>query len=599
MNILTIKGMKKSYTDRILFDNADFSMSVGDKVGVIGINGTGKSTLLKMIAGIDTLDDGEITKANNIKINYLNQNPIFPEGITIYDYVIKANERDGNKWELEGEAKTILNKLGFSDYDLIIDHLSGGQRKRVALAAILLAKSDILILDEPTNHMDNEMASWLEDYLNKRKEAIIMVTHDRYFLDRIVNRIVEIDNATIYSYTGKYADYLEQKVHREDIEEASERKRQSILRVELEWIRRGARARSTKQKAHIQRYEALRDADSPLVKENIQISSISSRLGNKTIEIEALAKSYGYKCLFKEFTYTFLHGDRIGIIGPNGSGKSTLIKTIMGEISPDSGKIDTGSTVKIGYFSQENEHLPENIRVIDYIKETADFIKTPTGTITASQMLKRFLFDDTLQYQTISRLSGGEKRRLYLLNVIMDAPNVLILDEPTNDLDIQTMTIFEDYLDTFDGIVIAVSHDRYFLNRMTERIFAFSDACTITQYEGNYDDYLMKTKNIESQTPIIEKEKNIIVNVKPKSDKLKMTYNEKREFETIDDDIANLEEIIEGLDKEIEASATDFTKLSNLMAKKEASQLELDEKMERWIYLTELDEKINNESDRV
>lgn len=593
--------MKKSYTDRILFDHADFSIAEGEKVGVIGVNGTGKSTLLKVIAGMEEIAEGVVTTANKLKINYLSQNPEFTKGISIYDHVITNNTTQENKWEIEGEAKTILNKLGFSDYDLIMDHLSGGQRKRVALAATLLSHCNLLILDEPTNHLDNGMASWLETYLNKRKEAIIMVTHDRYFLDRIVNRIVEIDHAQIYSYTGRYADFLEQKELREDIEQASERKRQSILKVELEWIRRGARARSTKQKAHIQRYEALRDAEASKVQETMQMSSVLRRLGKKTIEVEALSKSYGDRCLIKDFNYIFLNGDRVGIIGENGCGKSTLIKMIMGEVEADSGTIDMGTTVKIGYFSQENEYLPDHMRVIEYIKETAEYVQTTTGTITTSQMLTRFLFDDSLQYQKIERLSGGEKRRLYLLKVLMEAPNVLILDEPTNDLDIQTMAIFEEYLDHFDGIVVAVSHDRYFLNRVTDRIFAFEPDGVVRQYEGNYDDYLAATdERVEAdEQKATQKDKKEKSKEKPnfKPEKLKMTYNEKREFDHIDEEMAGLEEKIERLDKEIQSSTTDFQKLTVCMKEREELQLALDQMMERWIYLTDLKDKINQKEE--
>ena len=599
MNLLIINGMKKSYTDRILFKDADFSISEGEKVGVIGVNGTGKTTLLKVAAGLEEIEDGQVTKANRVKINYLSQNPIVKPGMTILDYVVAGNTDHINMSEVEGEAKSILNKLGFSDYNITTDYLSGGQKKRVALAAILITPCDILILDEPTNHMDNEMAAWLESYLIKRKEALIMVTHDRYFLDNVVNRIIEIDNGKIYNYKGKYEDYLEQKTLREEIEIASERKRQSILRVELEWIRRGARARSTKQKAHIQRYENLRDADAPLEKEKMQMSSISSRMGKKTIEVKKLSKSYAGRVLFKDFNYIFLNGDRIGIVGKNGCGKSTLMKIIHGSIKQDDGTIEMGSTVKIGYFSQENEYLPENRRVIDYIKDTAEFVKTKTETITASQMLTRFLFNDSLQYQNIDRLSGGEKRRLYLLKILMEAPNVLILDEPTNDLDIQTMAIFEEYLDNFDGIVIAVSHDRYFLNRATDRIFAFGENGLIKQYEGNYDDYILKLKDEEaanSQLVKVVQKKTETAEIRPKSEKLKMTFKEKFEFENIDGELEELEVKLESLEKEISTSSTDFVKLSALMKEKEETHLKLEEKMERWVYLHDLDEAIKDEA---
>ncbi len=596
MNLLTINGMKKSYTDKLLFDNADFSIGEGDKVGIIGVNGTGKTTLLKIVAGIDHVDDGAVTKANKVKINYLPQNPIIDKGMTVFEYVISEQEDVINHSELEGNAKSMLNTLGFPDFNVKTDFISGGQKKRLALVKILLSHCDILILDEPTNHMDNEMTQWLEEFLFKLKSSLIMVTHDRYFLDKVVNRIVEIDEGKIYNYKGRYEDFLEQKTLREEIEIASERKRQSILKVELEWIRRGARARSTKQKAHIQRYENLRDAKGLTVKENIEMSSISSRLGKKTIELNSISKYYDETCYIKDFTYIFLNGERIGIVGKNGCGKSTLLKIICGKIKADAGSIDIGSTVKIGYFTQENENLPENERVIDYIKETAEYIKTKTETITASQMLKRFLFNDTLQYQKIEKLSGGEKRRLYLLKILMDSPNVLILDEPTNDLDIQTMTIFEDYLDSFDGIVITVSHDRYFLNRITERIFAFEEDGEIKQYEGNYDDYLLKAPTKDSS--IIKQKKSPVektANEKPTGDKLKMSFNEKYEFERIDDEILELEERLEYIENEIASCTSDFIKLTKLMNEKDEKSKILEEKMDRWVYLNDLDEKIKNQ----
>lgn len=611
MNLLTIKNFSKSITDKVLFSDTDFSINEGEKIGVIGVNGTGKSTLLKIISGLLDTDKGEVVKANKVKINYLSQNPEFEPGITIYDYVISKNMNEHNQWSVEGEAKNILNILGFGDYNLQVDKLSGGQRKRVALAATLLSDCDILILDEPTNHLDSYMSAWLEDYLKKSKAALVMVTHDRYFLDRVCNVIVEIDGGKIYRYIGGYEKFLEEKTLREEIAIASERKRQSILRVELEWIQRGARARSTKQKAHIQRYEALRDMEAPKETEKLEMSSISSRLGNKTIELSNISKSFDGRTIIKDFNYIFLVDDRIGIVGENGCGKSTLMKIIMGEISPDCGSVEIGQTVKIGYFSQENEHLPQDIRVIDYIKDTAEFVKTVDGVISATQMLNRFLFDSTLQYQMINRLSGGEKRRLYLLKILMEAPNVLILDEPTNDLDIATMMILEDYLDSFNGIVISVSHDRYFLNRMANRIFAYerignSGETKINQYEGNYDDYMSKSPYYEEGMKLRkgETKKNNLSDdgikektayVKPKSTKLKMTYKEMREFETIDEDIAGLEEKIAELETQIALNATDFVKLNEFTKEKEEAENLLEEKMERWVYLNDLNEKINNQ----
>lgn len=607
-NLLTIKNLSKAITDKVLFEHADFSVQEGEKIGVIGVNGTGKSTLLKMIAGYMELDEGEIVKANKVKIQYLPQNPVFESGITIYDYVISRNKAVHNQWNVEGEAKTILNVLGFQDYEVAVDTLSGGQRKRVALAAVLLCDCDILILDEPTNHLDSEMTAWLEAYLKRSKMALIMVTHDRYFLDRVCNVIVEIDKGKIYRYIGGYEKFLEEKTLREDIAQASERKRQSILRVELAWIQRGARARSTKQKAHIQRYEELRDREAPKETEQLELGSVSSRLGNKTIEVRGISKVYDGKSLIRDFEYIFLADDRIGIVGPNGCGKSTLVKIIMGELPADTGVVEIGQTVKIGYFSQENEHLPQNMRVIDYIKDTAEFVKTADGVISATQMLNRFLFDSTLQYQKIERLSGGEQRRLYLLKILMEAPNVLILDEPTNDLDIATMMILEDYLDSFKGIVIAVSHDRYFLNRMAKRIFAYEKDMAgevfIRQYEGNYDDYLQKrpsepVSDLQHDKKIEEHKKAQIGvktgNGKPKSTKLKMSYKEQREFETIEDEIMELEERLSAIEQSLLLNATDFVKLNTLMKEKEEVQQCLDGKMERWVYLNDLQAEIEKQ----
>ena len=602
MNLLTIKEFSKAITDKVLFKGADFSLNEGEKIGVIGVNGTGKSTLLKIIAGEMETDEGEVIKANRVKIKYLPQNPEFPEGITIYDYVISLNKNEHNQWNVEGEAKNILNILGFTDYELAVDNLSGGQKKRVALAATLLSDCDILILDEPTNHLDSYMSAWLEDYLKKLKASLIMVTHDRYFLDRVCNGIVEIDDGKIYRYAGGYEKFLEEKALREEIAIASERKRQSILRVELEWIRRGARARSTKQKAHIQRYEVLRDMEAPKEVEKLQMSSLSSRLGNKTIELEGVSKSYEDKTLIKDFSYIFLANDRVGIVGENGCGKSTLMKIIMGKVQPDAGNVEIGQTVKIGYFSQENEYLPEDMKVIDYIRDTAEFVQTEDGTVSATKMLERFLFNSTLQYQLISKLSGGEKRRLYLLKILMEAPNVLILDEPTNDLDISTMMILEDYLDSFNGIVISVSHDRYFLNRMATRIFSYeTDENTgetdIKQYEGNYDDYLEKSginpyninlKKVASKADAERSADKPKENVKPKSTKLKMSYNEMREFEKIDEEIAALEEKVQQLEDEIVKNARDFVKLNELTKAKDEAEELLSEKMDRWVYLEEL-----------
>ena len=596
MNILTINGLKKSYTDKILFDSADFSIGEGEKVGVIGINGTGKSTLLKIVAGIEEGETGEVIKGNKVHIRYLPQNPEFEPGITIFDYVVTKNKHLGNEWTIEGDAKNVLNRLGFTDYDARIDILSGGGKKRAALAAALLAECDLLVLDEPTNHLDNEMTQWLEDYLIGRKGALLMVTHDRYFLDRVSTRIVEIDKGKIYSYLTNYSGFLALKAEREEIALATERKRQSILRREIEWMQRGARARSTKQKAHIARYEALRDAKAPVSDSVVEMGSVSSRMGKTTIELLGISKSYGDKCLISEFTYIFLKNDRVGFIGPNGCGKSTLMKIINGKTAPDNGEVVVGTTIKIGYFSQENEYMDDSLRAIDYIKETAEYIETEDGKVTASKMMERFLFDSTLQYQKIERLSGGEKRRLYLLKVLMEAPNVLVLDEPTNDLDIATMSILEDYLDRFQGIVIAVSHDRYFLDRIARRLFAFEGEGNIRQYEGGYSDYLMEREmEISALTPAKgEKEKisDSRDTWKVREKKLKFTYQEQKDYETIEEEIAELEDRLASVEEAYAKAATDFVKLNELTTEKESLEKKLEIKLERFVYLSDLAERI-------
>lgn len=608
MNLLTMKNIHKAYTDKVLFKGADFSVNTGDKIGVIGINGTGKSSLLKMIAGIDTCDAGLIVKGNNVVVNYLPQSPTFHDDETIYEHVITANSTEENKWSIEGDARALLDKLGFTDTSISVSSLSGGQKKKVALAAALLSSCDILVLDEPTNHLDNDMTEYLEDYLNNYRGALVMVTHDRYFLDRVTNRIVEIDKGYIYSYNANYEGYLMLKAERENIALATERKNQNILRKEIAWIRRGARARSTKQKAHIKRYEALAAEEMIEADKTVNLSSIASRLGNKTIELHNISKSFPGLThpLIENFSYNFLRNDRIGITGPNGCGKSTLMKLITGNLEPDSGIIEIGETVNIGYFSQENEMLDDNKIVLDYVKETAEYIRTVDGYMSASTLCEEFLFDSTLQHQRIGKLSGGEKRRLYLLKILAGSPNVLILDEPTNDLDISTLCILEDYLDTFQGILIVVSHDRYFLDRVVKRLFVYDGYGQIRQFEGSYTDYYLeygtfansvksgsgsakpapaskgKTAADSSKSGAAEKDTT------PKRAKNKFTFNEQREYDTIEDDIAACEETINGLDREIAASTTDFTKLNHLMAEKENAELKLEHLMERYVYLTDL-----------
>ncbi len=599
MNLLTIEHLTKSYTERLLFDDASFSINEGEKIGLIGINGTGKSTLLKIVAGLEEPDDGSVVRGRNLDIRFLSQNPKFHDGDTILESIVRENEGHAHVWDLESQAKMMLTKLGFTDFDDRVETLSGGQRKRVALVSVLLSTADLLVLDEPTNHLDSAMADWLETYLRRFNGALLMVTHDRYFLDSVTNRIVELDKGKLYSYQANYEGYLELKAQRLDMEQATERKRQSLLRVELEWMQRGARARSTKQKAHIERFETLRDQKGPEADQNVELDSVSSRLGRTTVELEDISKAFGDKVLMKDFTYIFLKNDRIGIIGPNGSGKSTLMKIIAGWLEPDAGNVTVGQTVKMGYFSQENEAMDGSVKVIDYIRGAAEYVKTKDGSISASQMLERFLFPSSVQYTVIDKLSGGEKRRLYLLRILMEAPNILLLDEPTNDLDIQTLTILEDYLDSFQGIVITVSHDRYFLDRVVRRIFAFEGEGRVTQYEGGYTDYQVASaaRAEENGTPVKAEEAEAPKEKteKPRTRKLKFTYNEEKEYAVIDEEIEALEEKVKQLDLEIVRNATDYPKLSALTKEKEETEEKLMEKMERWEYLTDLAERIEQE----
>ena len=595
MNILNIEHISKIYGEKVIFDDVSLGIHSGDKIGVIGVNGTGKTTLLKIIAKINEPDKGQIICGNGIRVSYLPQNPEFPKKQSILEYVMDGKEHQD--WKTESEAKTILTKLGIYDFDEGCDHLSGGQKKRVALARTLVDPTEVLILDEPTNHLDNDMVLWLEEFLNSFRGVLIMVTHDRYFLDRVTNKIVEIDKGKLYEYDTNYSGFVELKVQREEMELATERKRQSLLRVEMEWMKQGIKARGTRQRARTERFEELKNAKGPSMQQNVEMDSISSRLGKTTIELEHISKGFGDKHLINDFSYIVLRDDRIGFIGPNGCGKSTLMKMIMGILKPDEGNITIGDTVKIGYFAQENEDMTGDIRVIDYIRNVAEYIQTTKGQASASQMLDRFLFPPELQYTPLDKLSGGEQRRLYLLKVLMEAPNVLILDEPTNDLDIQTLTILEDYLDTFAGIVITVSHDRYFLDRIVNRIFAFEEGGHLKQYEGGYTDYLEKVKPIAKQekSKPEKKENNGKKCQKEHQKKLKFTYKEQKEFETIDDDIAKLEEKIEQLDEEIMENATNSGKLAELTQQKEETEEALNEKMDRWVYLNDLAEQIANQ----
>lgn len=607
MNLLTMEHITKAYTDRVLLNDVAFSINENEKIGVIGINGMGKSTLLKVTAGIEPYDEGKISMGKQVKICYLPQTPEFEEGTTVLRAAIADNVNELNQWTIEADARSMLNQLGFYDYDEKVEHMSGGQKKRIALVNALLTPADILILDEPTNHLDNAMSEWLEEYLIGFRGAILMVTHDRYFLDRVATRIVEVDQGKLYSYPGNYSEFVKLKAERQDMALATERKRKSLLRTELEWLGRGARARSTKQKAHIDQIKAMQEIKDIQEEKRVVLDSVASRMGNKTIELENISKSYGNRKLISDYSYIFLKNDRIGIIGPNGCGKTTLLKIINGIVRPDSGTIEIGQTIRIGYFSQENEYMDASMKVIDYVKEVGEYVTTSDGKITASQMLERFLFDGAMQWSKIEKLSGGEKRRLYLMRVLMSAPNVLILDEPTNDLDIQTLTILEDYLDHFDGIIITVSHDRYFLDRIVNRIFSFEGDGKVRQFEGGYSDYLIRKELEGLDTEVSLKghaaateeqstkgESSSKDTWKQRKSKLKFTYKEQREFETIDDDIAKLEEKLETLDAQIAANATNSVKLRELMDKKEEAGNELDEKMERWVYLNDLNEKIQN-----
>ena len=602
MNLLTIEHLTKSYTERLLFDDAAFSLQEGEKVGVIGINGTGKSTLLKMLAGLEEPDAGTITMANHAVIRYLPQHPEFNPAMPSLECVLEGNVSEENRWSIESDAKAMMNRLGIKDFNQPAGQLSGGEKKRLALISALLSPADILLLDEPTNHLDNEMADWLEQYLKNWRGTLVMVTHDRYFLDSVSNRIVEIDKGNLYSYQTNYSGFLELKTQREEMALASERKRQSILRVELEWMRRGARARSTKQKAHIQRYEQLKNQSAPVTDGQVEISSLSSRLGKTTVELSGLSKGFGDRVLFEDFSYIFLKNDRVGFVGTNGCGKTTLMKIIAGLEQPDTGEVKIGETVKIGYYAQELSFMDPKQRVIDYIRDAAEYVRTKEGLVSASKMLERFLFPSDLQYGLIGKLSGGERRRLNLLRVLMEAPNVLILDEPTNDLDIATMTLLEDYLDGYEGIVIAVSHDRYFLDRAIRRIFAFEKG-RLVQYEGGYTDYAMKKAGEEEEAGVLpekgagkREEAPQTKTGKPKGPrKLKFTWQEQRDYETIEGEIRELEERIAGLEEEMNRSASDFVKLEELTAAREEAEKSLEEKMERWMYLEDLEEKIRQQ----
>ena len=602
MNILNVEKVSKTYGEKELFNNISLGINSGDKIGLIGVNGTGKSTLLKIIAGVEEPDEGQVVKGKGIELAYLAQTPLYYENENVLEYVMRGKHADS-----QPKAKEILNKLGITNHGAMMNILSGGQKKRAALARTLVEPARLLILDEPTNHLDNDMVLWLEQFIKNFKGELIMVTHDRYFLDNVTNRIVELDKASLYSYDTNYSGFLELKTQREEMERATEAKRQNILRKELAWIRRGCQARSTKQQARIDRFEDMKEASKQararFDKQLMDMNSVSSRLGRKTVELHNICKSFGERTIIDDFTYIFLRDDRIGIVGDNGCGKSTLMKIIAGQLEPDSGSVEVGETVRIGYFMQENEPLDDSLTVLEFVRSIGEYVTTADGKATASQMCEKFLFTPKQQWTPISKLSGGEKRRLYLLSVLMSAPNVLILDEPTNDLDIETLEILEEYLDGFAGIVITVSHDRYFLDRVVDRIFAFEAGGHLTQYEGGYTDYRDKCVssiyNVESNGTSDAPKSKAAGQVKKaynsQENKIKFTYMEQKEYETIDDDIEKLENRVSELDDEIAKNATSYSKLAELTKEKEDVERQLEEKMERWEYLNDLAEKIEKQ----
>ena len=606
MSVINVEHISKLYGDKMILEDLSCSVDEGDKIGIIGINGTGKSTLLRIIAGEEEADEGKIIFSNGMTIGWMGQNPEFDEESSILKYVCEGKKIEDD-YGYESDAKAMLTVLELENFDEKIKNLSGGQKKRAALCKVLLQKPDILILDEPTNHLDNKMSDWLENYLKSFRGVLLMVTHDRYFLDKVTNHIWEVEGGKVYYYDENYSGYLERKAEREERELASERKRQSILRSEVKWVMRGARARSTKQKARLERFEQLKAMDSPKTAKQVEMGSVGTRLGKKTIELYDISKAYGDKVLFKHFSYIFKRFERIGFVGHNGCGKSTLMKILADLEQADSGAIEWGETIKIGYFAQECEVMDERERVIDYIKDAAEYVRTSEGLVSASKMLERFLFSSDMQYTPIAKISGGERRRLYLLKVLMQSPNVLILDEPTNDLDIATLRVLEDFLDEFAGIVITVSHDRYFLDRTVDRIAAFENG-NIVVYEGDYTEYQEKSGRIEADSiDSVDSGSGLHIKKsneskkegreqwlasKNKEKKLKFSYKEQKEFETIDEDIEKLEEKIAELEEQISKCATDFIKLNELMQEKEKTEAELSDKMERWVYLNDLAEKI-------
>ena len=636
MNIITLENISKTYSEKVLLKNVSLGINEGDKIGLIGINGAGKSTFLKIAGGKEEFFDGTIVKGKNVRIEFLDQDPDFHDDVTVIEQVFKGNTKEMqtlmkyedllnkiesckdsefeslnnkliklqeeidalNLWDMESEAKTILTKLGINNFNEKVGNLSGGQKKRIALACALITPCDLLILDEPTNHLDSDSIEWLEDFLNSRKGALLMITHDRYFLDRVTNRIIELDRGSLYSYPGNYTSFLEKKMERLETEAVQEEKRKALIRNELKWVKRGAKARTTKQKARLQRFDELVNTETIKRQEDIEVSFAGSRLGKKIVELYDINKSFENKTIIKNFSYIFLRDDRIGIVGHNGAGKTTLVNILRGKIKADSGTIEIGDTVKIGCFAQDNTSMNPKMRVIDYVKEGGEYIPVEDGTkLTASTMCERFLFDGNMQYTPIEKLSGGERRRLHLLRVLMESPNFLILDEPTNDLDIETLKILEDFLDKFLGVVVVVSHDRYFLDRICSKIFSYEGNGNIKTYNGNYSDFLIskEIENISEKESIFdekEKSKPKGVKEKTKENKPKFTFKEQKEFETIDDDIAKLEEKLQNIENDMAANSSNYGKLNDLMKEKEEVQCALDEKYERWEYLNEIAEAI-------
>ena len=592
--LLSAEQLHKSYGTRVLLDDASLYLERGDKVGVVGLNGAGKSTLLRLLSGAEEPDGGTVRLDPNVRLEYLPQNPVFPGEHTVLEQVVLGLSGD-DRALAEYEGKMILNRLGVRDFDQKVGQLSGGERRRVALAAVLSRPCDVLVLDEPTNHLDSDMVLWLEDYLKKWKGALAMVTHDRYFLERIVTRIAEVEDGRLFFYEGNYDKYLSRKAERLEQEKAGERKRQALLRREYQWVMQGPTARGTKSRERLERYEALKAQTGPAEKSTLELSARSSRLGKKTIELRHVTKAFDGRTVLRDFDCMLLRDDRIGIVGANGSGKSTLLNLIAGDLIPDGGEIEVGETVRVGYFRQEVPDMDGDTRVIDYVKEIGNRIETPEGMLTASQLLEQFLFPAEEQWSPICKLSGGEKRRLYLLSVLAAAPNVLLLDEPTNDLDLQTLAALEDYLDSFPGAVVTVSHDRYFLDRVARRVFAVEGDGTVKGYPGGYTEYLeaRRAEEAERAPRPAAPEKKADRPAGPK--KLKFSYNEQREYETIDADIAALEAQLAQVQADQAAQATDYVALQALQEKQAELEAALEQKMDRWVYLNDLAERIANQ----